>query len=111
MIATAKQLPENKALVGVEFRTGLAEDLPFLEDGSVDLIASGTAAVCTTPGLRSMSASRLIACHNPQHWFPQSWWREAHRVTKPGATIALFVAFGVYPRVCNICRDTSELSS
>lgn len=75
MIATAKQLPENKALDRVEFRRGLAEDLPFLQDGSVDLIASGTAA----------------------HWFPQSWWREAYRVTKPGATIALFVAFGVYP--------------
>ena len=59
MIATAKQLPENKALDGVEFRTGLAEDLPYLKDGSVDLIASGTAAVCPRSSLQS--ARRLVS--------------------------------------------------
>ncbi|KAI5480052.1 S-adenosyl-L-methionine-dependent methyltransferase [Pseudohyphozyma bogoriensis] len=52
----------------VEFRVGSAIEMTGVEDGSVDLITSATAA----------------------HWFPESWWGEAVRVLKPGGAVALF---------------------
>ena len=48
MVATAKKLPTGQ-LEHVEFRTGSAEDMPFVGNESVDLITAGTAAVCRKP--------------------------------------------------------------
>lgn len=33
-----------------------------------------------------------------QHWFPQEWWKEAHRILKPKGTVALFTAARGYFR-------------
>jgi len=58
----------------VEFRIGTAENLPFVQDSSVDMISAGTAA----------------------HWFPPDWWTEASRICKKGATVAIFTIQGFY---------------
>ena len=53
----------------VTFRTGVAHDLSFLEDNSVDLITAGVAL----------------------HWFRMvEFCREAHRVLRPGGALAAF---------------------
>lgn len=44
MLETCRSLLQDKH-DNVEFRKGNAEDLPFVNDGSVDLISAGTAAV------------------------------------------------------------------
>ncbi|OAV86829.1 hypothetical protein PTTG_10707 [Puccinia triticina 1-1 BBBD Race 1] len=51
----------------LECHVGTATCMP-VESGTVDLITVATAA----------------------HWFPASWWEEAHRVLKPGGTVALW---------------------
>ncbi|KIP09387.1 hypothetical protein PHLGIDRAFT_18663 [Phlebiopsis gigantea 11061_1 CR5-6] len=70
MIEQAWSNAEAAAFPGqVEFKQSGAEDLPFLEDGSVDLITSAQAA----------------------HWF--NWnklWKEAARVLRPTGSLAVW---------------------
>ncbi|KAF8218220.1 hypothetical protein K438DRAFT_20579 [Mycena galopus ATCC 62051] len=58
----------------VEFRQAIAEDLSFIEDGTVDLITAAQSA----------------------HWF--DWtraWPELGRILKPGGTFAFWVGIRV----------------
>ncbi|TFK50481.1 hypothetical protein OE88DRAFT_1631414 [Heliocybe sulcata] len=66
---TAKSLPLTHA-TQFEYRQAAAEELPFLKDGSVDLMISAQAA----------------------HWFDwEKMWQEAARVIRPGGSFAFWI--------------------
>jgi len=74
MITVAKQdqVPGSKA-ESIIYITSVAESLPFLEDGSVDMVTSSEAA----------------------HWFNyEKLWPEVARVLKPNGTVAFWTYHG-----------------
>ena len=69
MIEQAKEAAAAMGLRNVEYRSASAEELPFLEDGSVDLVTAGQAA----------------------HWFDQAkLWPELKRVMRKQGTLAFW---------------------
>ncbi|KAJ6617514.1 S-adenosyl-L-methionine-dependent methyltransferase [Mycena sp. CBHHK59/15] len=69
MVQIAKESVPEQFKLGVEFRQSSAEDLSFIQDGTVDLVTAAQAA----------------------HWF--DWgrlWPELHRILKPGGTVAFW---------------------
>lgn len=94
MLETCRSLLAEKN-DNVEFRIGTAENLPFVQDSSVDMISAGTAAVCPRFGYPRLSATEQSSI---KHWFPPDWWTEASRICKKGATVAIFTIQGFYIR-------------
>lgn len=97
MIASARESASqdaqttNTANLGrFEYVQGDAENLSFLEDGSVDLLIAGSseAALCNLPELKESIAYLAQACH----WFDWSkMWPETARVLRKGGTAAFWV--------------------
>ncbi|KAI9839196.1 MAG: hypothetical protein M1819_003189 [Sarea resinae] len=88
MIATAKSLTPAGEFPNVEFREAVAEDLPFLQDGSVDMIVAGQAA----------------------HWFNYArLFPELKRVVRKGGSITFWgykdPAFVDYPKATKVLDD------
>lgn len=69
MITQAKSSTPKEQYSNIDFREGPAEDLPFVEDGSVDMIVAGQAA----------------------HWFDfPKLFKELDRIVRPGGTMAFW---------------------
>jgi len=69
MIAQARKLSPKDSYPDVKFEEGGAEDLPFVESGSVDMVVAGQAA----------------------HWFDfAKLWPEMRRILRPGGTLAFW---------------------
>lgn len=69
MIAQAKSSASSTDFANVEFCEALAEDLPFIADGSVDMVVAGQAA----------------------HWFDYPrLWPEMRRIVRRGGTLAFW---------------------
>lgn len=69
MVQQARTSTSNNEYPNVTFREAAAESMPFLQDGSVDMITSGQAA----------------------HWFdPESFFPEMGRIVRKGGTLALW---------------------
>ncbi|CDZ97513.1 Methyltransferase [Phaffia rhodozyma] len=65
----AKMYLSAPTVPNVQYQTASASSLPFLEDGSVDLVTAGTSA----------------------HWFDHpAWWKEMSRIVRPGGTVAVW---------------------
>ncbi|KAH9456315.1 hypothetical protein Pst134EB_012518 [Puccinia striiformis f. sp. tritici] len=73
----------KKTITNAEFVHGRAESLPWITNGSVDLLVAGTAA----------------------HWFDPTWWKEAGRILKPQGTLAVFVYGGLWPDPGHPCAQ------
>jgi len=87
MIAQAESSTPASTYPGVSYRPASAESLPFLEDGSVDMVVAGQAA----------------------HWFDYpKLWPEMVRVVRQGGTIAFWgygdCVFPGYPAASKILR-------
>lgn len=87
MITQAESSTPASSYSGVSYRTASAESLPFLEDGSVDMVVAGQAA----------------------HWFDYAkLWPEMARVVRRGGTIAFWgyadCVFPEYPAASQILR-------
>ncbi|KAJ6493978.1 S-adenosyl-L-methionine-dependent methyltransferase [Mycena vitilis] len=87
MVQVAKEsLPEDLKS-HVEVRQGAAEDLSFIENGSVDLV---TAAQCA-------------------HWFDWTGaWPELHRILKPGGTFADDIRLTKHPELTPLITAYSQ---
>lgn len=69
MIKQAKSTTKRDEYPNVDFFRASAESLPFLEDGTVDMVVAGQAA----------------------HWFDQpNFFQEMDRIVKPGGTLAIW---------------------
>ncbi|GJE92486.1 S-adenosyl-L-methionine-dependent methyltransferase [Phanerochaete sordida] len=92
MIEQAQKLLGSQNSTGqLEFRQSKAEELPFLEDGSVDLIVSAQAA----------------------HWFDwKKLWQESARVLRTHGTIAAWgyseFRLARYPSATRLINDYSQ---
>lgn len=97
MIASARraashdaQATETVHLDRFEYVQGDAENLSFLEDGSVDLLISGSFAY----GAMLICQSNKILLYGAQacHWFDWSrMWPETARVLRKGGSAAFWV--------------------
>lgn len=88
MIETAKKSTPSDKYPNIAYQVSSSEDLPFLEDGSVDIVVAGQAA----------------------HWFDYpSLFKELNRVVRPGGTLAFWGykdhAFVDYPIATKILDE------
>jgi SAM-dependent methyltransferase len=88
MVAQAQKQSSAPEYSNISFRQAEAENLSFVEDGSVDMVVSGQAA----------------------HWFDhEKSWPEIHRVLRKGGTVAYWCykdfVFVDYPKASAIFLD------
>ena len=70
----------------IEYKVATAEDLSFIESGSVDMVTAGQSA----------------------HWFKhEKSFPEIARILKPGGTLAFFCTF---PKTSNLSRIDFQVS-
>lgn len=92
MLEEARKVPKPTELKGeLEYVQSGAEKLPFLKDGSVDLIVSGTSWQCAA-FLPCFTYLGSFTAAQAAHWFDWNLlWQEAARVLSPGGTLAAWV--------------------
>lgn len=89
MIEQARKQVATDALPGqIRFEQSPAESLPFIKDGSVDLVVAGMSTVL----LSSNFVIFTVSIAQASHWFDWSkLWPEASRILRKDGILAVWV--------------------